>query len=69
MDTDEDIHMTAATSGDHTDLERDSPELRHSIDDSHDRVIEVGDVLEMDVIQAAADLTSLGVMYSAGVVE
>ena len=40
MDTDEDIHMTAATSGDHTDLEGDPSELRHSIDDSHDRVIE-----------------------------
>ena len=74
MDTDEDIHMTAALSGDHadrvienmqlkfiqhgdnllglvnqfaTDLERDSSELRHSIDESHNRVIEIGDVLEV----------------------
>jgi hypothetical protein len=44
-----------------TDLERGSSELRHAIDDSHDCVIEISDVLEMDVIQAAADLTSFGV--------
>ena len=30
-----------------TDLERDSSELCHSIDDSHDRVIEIGEVLEV----------------------
>ena len=37
-----------------TDLERDSSELCHSIGDSHDRVIEVGEVLEIkDKIDAS----------------